>query len=294
MSTKRLQKTVIEGGRLGFNKYDRRNSNKKQRATERAYMAAVMKDLECYDEDMLEERDPVGKEFGDKLSPMFRWLDAQVGRKWSEVRSEVFKKFDTNTTAGRHITFDHLLRSVTDTLSGRDESGNIAENVTYDHFYVDGDDVLRKTKNKHKRWNRSWSPYYASKEELALYSKFLNGRMIGEVGGVLYWFTASDGIWKCEFKKEQEQGKYGMREGSLKLRYYSYEVGEHKVIEAFELSSGGKYYSEQMRTGLHWKYIKNPAGFKQRGKLTDQEAKYFKSFNEVFRNQALAFGKERS
>ncbi len=210
---------------------------------------------------------------------MFRWLDAQVGRKWSEVRSEVFEKFDTNTTAGRHITFDHLLRSVTDTLSGRDERGNIAENVTYDHFYVDGDDVLRKTKNKHKRWNRSWSPYYASKEELALYSRFLNGRMIGEVGGVLYWFTASEGIWKCEFKKEQEQGKYGMREGAF--------------IETFELAYGGKHYSEHMRTGLHWKHIDNPAGFKQRGQLTAQEVKDFKCFNEVVRNQALEFGKVR-
>jgi hypothetical protein len=35
-----------------------------------------------------------------------------VGRPWHKVHSDIFELFDTRTTAGRHIVFDHLLDEV--------------------------------------------------------------------------------------------------------------------------------------------------------------------------------------
>jgi hypothetical protein len=58
------------------------------------------------------KRTKVYQGFDDKLGPAYRWLEAQSGRPWNKVRSELFARFDTRTTAGRHIVFDHLLRSV--------------------------------------------------------------------------------------------------------------------------------------------------------------------------------------
>ena len=112
MSKKNLARTAIEGGRYGRNKWERRYSHRTDRAAERNYMSKVEHDVEYFDDYDIKPSAPVYKEFKDKLSPMYRWLHAQVGRKWDEVRSEVAEKFDTRTTAGRHITYDHLLSSV--------------------------------------------------------------------------------------------------------------------------------------------------------------------------------------
>ncbi len=49
MATKKLSRTVIEGGRHGYNKYERRNSNAEVRAEERDYIKAVMTDLDLAD-----------------------------------------------------------------------------------------------------------------------------------------------------------------------------------------------------------------------------------------------------
>src|SRR5580698_1849205 len=112
MSTKNIAHTVIEGGRHKSNKWDRRHSHADVRAKLKNYLADVMKDIEVAYEEDVEPIEPVYQGFTDKLRPMYRWLRKQAGRPWDEVRSEVFEKFDTRTTAGRHITFDHLLKSV--------------------------------------------------------------------------------------------------------------------------------------------------------------------------------------
>jgi hypothetical protein len=149
MSTKNLAKTVIEGGRYGGNKYDRRKSSQEERVRAKEFCKKAKLDPEVAEEEVMEERQPVYKGFTDKLAPMYRWLDSQAGRPWSDVRSEVFQNFDTRTTAGRHITFDHLLRSVVETESGFDDRGYIADpNIpkessnnriwwAYSDYYVD-------------------------------------------------------------------------------------------------------------------------------------------------------------
>jgi hypothetical protein len=108
MSTKNLARTVIEGGRLRGNSWCRRESNAAVRVKAREVLrrAAFGDGLE---ELVVPRRKKVERAFADKVGPPRRWLERQVGRPWNIVRRELFERFDTRTTAGRHIVFDHML-----------------------------------------------------------------------------------------------------------------------------------------------------------------------------------------
>jgi hypothetical protein len=305
MSTKKLSRTVIEGGRAGSNKWERRHSHAEVRAEERDYLKQVMSNLDLAEELEIGETRPVMKEFTDKLSPMHRWIDAQVGRPWSEVHSEIFQKFDTRTTAGRHITFDHLLREIVDTESGFDNRGKIADpdipiepshphakynyyyHWSYADYYVDKDGVLRGKENRHRK---HYSRYqFVSEQEYKDASKWLNGRMIGEVGGKLHWFAPTDGIWAASWHTlDKLYEDFSFHNG---LKYFIRENGSHQLISRSWLVSGSNM------TGMihsdYWKLVEKPFSFRQRGELTADEAKHFKAFKEKIRDNILSFAKNR-
>jgi hypothetical protein len=111
MSTKDLSRTVIEGGRSHGNCHDRRDSHRGERRGVHQALDQIRDDHDA-DEILLAPRRQVSSSFYDKLAPAERWLRKQAGRPWDKVRGELFARFDTRTTAGRHIVFDHLLASV--------------------------------------------------------------------------------------------------------------------------------------------------------------------------------------
>lgn len=292
MSTKRLSRTVIEGGRHHWSKFSRRNSHKEARAEERAFMSKVKLDPENYEEEMAPELRPAIKDFDDKLGPMYAWLEAQVGKKWADIRSEIAEKFDIRTTAGRHITFDHLLYNINDTLSGFDKWGYIAKNKDNIYhgrnsdYYVNEDDILCKIPPREK-----YKYYYTvSKEELEAIGKWLNGRMIGEKGGVLYWVLPSDNlaIWESKWTSESYHMKYGWRDTPNALHYFTPVKEEYE--EKVNWSIGPELIK---RTGNRLKWIEEPAGFKQAGALTQVEIKTFKSFTKGAREEILSYGNKR-
>jgi hypothetical protein len=111
MSTKNLARTVIEGGRASYNQFERWHSNAVERARAHLLERDLMRSANWEDTAFL-PRKPVSPSFSDKLGPAQRWLHSQVGRPWNKVRSELFERFDSRTTAGRHILFCHLLEDV--------------------------------------------------------------------------------------------------------------------------------------------------------------------------------------
>jgi hypothetical protein len=227
MSTKRLQKTVIEGGRVGRNKWERRYSSKAQRAKNREYIANINKDHEYSENEQAPDRVPVYKEFNDKLSPMYRWLHSQVGRVWDEVKSEIFKTFDTRTVAGRHITYDHLLSSVEEQPDLRynryfdSESLDnwIASRYSKNEFYVDDDGILR---NKIYRARKKLTPVNA-----AAVIDWLKGRVVGKVGNKIFWFVPPrergfSGEWKCGWSSSFHYNEGHTAYGYVTYHYLSY------------------------------------------------------------------------
>lgn len=141
MSKKHLARSVIEGGRARYNKFDRRRSHAVARAAEHRVEHELVSGADTEDI-VFEPLSPVYRGFRDKLGPARRFLRSQVGRPWDKVQSELFARFDTRTTAGRHILYCHLLREVE------------RQRVTpYDTFYVSAHGILRWQQRK------SWSLY---------------------------------------------------------------------------------------------------------------------------------------
>ena len=141
VSTKNLARTVIEGGRTSGYKIDVRDAKRSERASERSYLRAVQKDGDAADALPTPARTHVGKSFADKLNPIYQFLDSRIGKSWAKVRAEMFARFDTRTTPGRHIVFDHILGTVA-------ETGGVLDRFRYIRYVVDKQGRLQKNKER--------------------------------------------------------------------------------------------------------------------------------------------------
>lgn len=174
MSTKNLARTVIEGGRESFNKWERRDSNSSLRVAVRSYRAALR------DPDLAWSRPPperikVRRYFADKLGPVRRWLDRACGRRWDEVRAEIFRRFDVRTLAGRHIVFDHMLNEVA-------EHG-FPKLYAVEHYHVDAQGILRRSQGRRYDKRRTWITSAEAHELRA----FAGDRKIRHLGTAYFW-----------------------------------------------------------------------------------------------------------
>lgn len=196
MSTKYLARTVIEGGRSRYNRFERRHSNSCERSHER-----VVSSLELRAEEpgmqVYPVRKAVYKGFRDKLSPAERWLESQVGRPWSKVRSELFARFDTRTTAGRHIVFDHLLRDVNTGQFGR---------YRHEDYLVDRHGILRHNPRAPSRWHGT--RYLPLPEPAEALEEWLAGRRIATRGSRLYWLVPTpSGSFRQHLELDEEDAE---------------------------------------------------------------------------------------
>jgi len=176
MSTKNLARTVIEGGRRRRNCWERRQSNALERRWEAQASARLLTTVDP-DEVVYERRPKVYAEFRDKLGPAERWLAGQVGRPWNAVRSELVQRFDTRTTAGRHIVYDHLLPSV----------GIGQRWFLPGEFTVDGAGILKRWPRK--RWRSPFERLVEPPEQDRLW---IAARRVGLRGSAYFWFVQTE------------------------------------------------------------------------------------------------------
>lgn len=197
MSKKNIARTAIEGGRTGYSKHERRESSQHERANVRTIISGAHGDPEVFDDVMLPKRKKVYKDFDDKLNPVERWLDSRVGKSWNKTYSLLKEKFDSRTTAGRHIVYDHMLRDI---WMSPDYSDRHAQ---YHRYYVDNRGILRKMPS----WRKQNEEIYKKlADEKVRIEKWLEHRMIGKVGNVLYWYNPT----VCSFvhKFDWYDGRY--------------------------------------------------------------------------------------
>jgi hypothetical protein len=184
MSTKRLSRTVLEGGRANFNKFERNQSHKTERAQTRYFLSRCLRDSEDAEEIVTPVRPKVHKAFTDKLSPVYRWLDKQVGKGWPKTYRRLKEKFDDRTLAGFHIVHQHML----DVIGTEIEEKEIDR--TYNYYYIDSNNILRKSSFAgYRRRFISGSRNYLPMEEKDDLLRWVQNRHIGFVDGVLCWFA---------------------------------------------------------------------------------------------------------
>lgn len=176
MTTRNLARTVIEGGRTGHYKAEVHKRIRQERAKNRACLHALALDPDSLDDSSAPVRKPVSPEFDDKLHPIYQFLDTCVGRSWDTARSELFKRFDTRTTPGRHVLFDHLLAGVCQDPHAAPD----APHRRWKSYFVDAAGILRKVKRTR----------YRSSEQLNLgpIAAWLKGRKVGRAGASFFWF----------------------------------------------------------------------------------------------------------
>lgn len=114
MSTKNLARTVLERGRPGFTKFNRRYRHSQTRKKIKQYLKECKKDPEYYlnhkEVDIV--RDIWGVELSDNLMPIYRFLDSRVGKSWSETNKLIKERFDTRNLAGYHLVVTHILGEI--------------------------------------------------------------------------------------------------------------------------------------------------------------------------------------
>lgn len=290
MSTKDLSHSVIEGGRTGSNKWDRRNSHAETRAAEKLYLKEVTSDPEHWYDYDIAPTEHVYKEFDDKLGPVYRWLHSQVGRSWNDVRSEIAEKFDTRTTAGRHIVHDHLLRdvAVTPEIHRRYYYGPDDPTTSYykNSFYVDDDGILQR-KHYIPRPNRAGykSPPPYNTNQIA---NWLSGRIVGKVGNKLFWFIPAD-----KNKKRGGTSKTWRTVWSTRRYYADGPIFKYLAErELYKTDQFGKRVLDEERklivigTEQYWKDA-YPGSFRQGNKLSNKEVAYFNNLPEYYQKKVL-------
>lgn len=159
MATKKLARTVVEGGRAGYSKWDRRRRNRSQRRLR-------------FDEegDRLHGKDcaPGWRGFDDCLKPLRRWIDSHVGRGWNNVYRDFCALTDRRTVKGWHLD-DHL--------QGMVDRG---DPLAYGRFYVDGRGILRR---KDRVPRERGTGYREQRRAL----DWARGRQVIEHGGTAFW-----------------------------------------------------------------------------------------------------------
>jgi len=177
MATKNLARTAIEGGRYWATTFRCRYENGALRANTRTALARVTTAHLDADDWAAPRVEKLGRDFDDKLSVPERWLEAQVGRPWRLVRSELLRRFDPRTTAGRHLVFDHMLPWV----RGFGAAGDGGE-----RFAVDAHGLLRRLARRY--YGRRIDPPAPLPRPEREISTWLSGRRVGARDDVYFWF----------------------------------------------------------------------------------------------------------
>ena len=116
-----------------------------------------------------------------------------------KIRSELMRRFDTRTTAGRHIVFCHLLRSV--------RLGQVEDPWRRFDFAVDRHGILRAVKRVRPRRSALHANLPEPKSVLL---RWLGTRRVGERGVRLYWFvlTPSGGFRQASPLDDAEAARF--------------------------------------------------------------------------------------
>ena len=198
MSTKNLARTAIEIGR--HSTWERNQSHRTERARMRTFLAKAKQDPELWDTADPEARPVVWREQQDKLSPVRRYLQSQIGRLWDDVRSEIVKRFNSNTIAGHHILYDHILEHMV--------SEEHHQHNRFPDFVVKADGTLAKGDGYPWRRHNYRFETISDRDRDNFYWWLLDYRII-EIGKEVFWADPQRWSWSlCSRRYNPRTGKW--------------------------------------------------------------------------------------
>jgi hypothetical protein len=197
-------------------------------------------------------RQQIAKDFGENLSPLFRWLDKQVGRPWDKVYSELCTTFDMRKTINQHI-LQHVNGYVErDTLmEGSRVVTRWRDNSLHDVYglYVHPvTGLLRKAKKR--------GPSARQKEAASQREALQVRRQVGPSR----WLVKYEGHWYfVELadipKREKRVREIRLIDGTVKTEEFWHDPTVHDVL--FRVSNVPRYLPRQqvdLRTLSHRYY----------------------------------------
>jgi hypothetical protein len=161
------------GGRIKTPKGSRRKHQRGFDENSPSYEGIKAPHKQGYNSDTL-------KEFGEHLSPLYRFVEKAVGRPWDKVYSEVCENLSKDSVVQSHV-IDHLMGWVE--LNCYVEDGKIYDSrgqKVYSEFYVANDGILQK--NPHERRRMKYRPV---KQERTDYCD-LDGKHYHQINDIWY------------------------------------------------------------------------------------------------------------
>lgn len=294
MSVKKLDKSIIEGGQHRGSKEERKQRHHMERQAARAYISDVLKNMDTADEEVIEQPSKSHGWFYASTKVVYRWLNKQIGRPWSEVHSELITRIDSDSVR------DQIDRYVIQEIESPQERywkwSNPPEDpgTSYhrNDFYVDEAGLLQKKKYLGRRHFHGESMSFADTKKFA---DWLNGRIVGQVGNQLFWFVPADKnkkrggysrIWRISWGHPPEYSFYYGRYGyyGFYFQYLDYEVTyKRDAMGNFVVEDGKRVEIDRQPK---WRVSSVPA-FRQDQRLTDKEVEYWNSIPESYRKQIL-------
>lgn len=186
MSTKRLSRTIIERGKRGSDKEERKQQIIKSRQKARNFCTTY---YEGKVEPFYEARHYY-REFGDRLAALHKFLEANIGEPWNKVYSKLCAIRSRKTIQGHHF-IEHA-KDLIFTPTG----AHLDARYSYGFYIEDGILCFKD------RWKR---PKYSrlSKEVAKRYEDWIGNRKIKLVGSKYFWYNpvtttrmCMDGVWK--------------------------------------------------------------------------------------------------
>ena len=169
MATRRLSRTIVEGGRASRDKYERKLQIKKNRRKSRDFCRKTL-----FDENA-DLRPTVGihyyREFHDRLSPLYNWMRAHVGTSWDIVYSKLCAVKSRESMQGWHF-LDHV-KDMIFTPTGSNSNGY--------GFYIDEDGIIQEDPRRIQK-----RP--PNKELRKRYADWIGNRKIQLVGTKYFWY----------------------------------------------------------------------------------------------------------
>lgn len=269
MSKKNLSRSILEGGRHSGNKWDRRDSHRKERQYGKRFTDYAINDEEMGDGRVARARNRVYKGFDDKLAPIYRWLRSKVGEPWNDVYSELRSKFDTRTIAGKHIVQDHVLSSV--------QIGEDINDWRGGRYFVVRQDGILNLGDKN-RWQKTYpkDPHEDLKKigGNALL-RWAGSLKVMDYGAVQYWAVPIDLAWReCNDRYCIYDHRTATKTKLMDARHNSWWARVNNAEKV--INNGVECYKARVQVKEHYSGSRN---YRQGNALTKEQAEFWKNLH---------------